>query len=88
MRRLFGWSVIVPWEEYQSGHLVSRSVASLTACFVLVSEVYMRPIVSARGIRFFSGGEQNLPGESTDESWRERCEAGELGGQALFFKRV
>ncbi len=49
--------------KYQAAHLASHGVAKPTARFVQLSEVYPRGVVSASGIRFFSGSEDEMRGK-------------------------
>ncbi len=82
------WSAIVLRRKYPPGHHRARGVVHRAACRVLVTEVYMRGIFSASGIRFFGEGDQNLSGEHTHEPYRSRGDLGEGGAEALFLECV
>lgn len=86
--RLDGWSVIVLHRKCQATHLATHGVAKPSARFVLVSEVYMRGMVSASGIRFFSGGEKKLAGKRTEESRRGRGDLCEVAVHGLLLQHV
>jgi hypothetical protein len=82
------WSAIVCAENIHPDTIVHVVSSDRAACRVLVTEVYMRGIVSASGIRFFSEGDQNLSGEHTHESCWSRGDLGEGGAEALFLECV